>query len=511
MSRHVISADAVITGQGRVGDAIVVDGGRVVEVTSRDSLDLQPAAHHAGHVILPAFIDSHVHPLGYASLITGTSLKEATSFPELADRLRGAADRLATGEALVAQRVDDTGLGRLPTRLDLDSAVTDRPVLIYRYCGHIAVANTVALDLAGIDRDTPDPPGGSLDRDADGTPTGVLRETAVELVGDAVDPFTPAPTDAAVLAALEGLAATGIARLGGMVAASRPLWCGVGDELGTLCRLAGDLPLDIDVMVIAESMADLRAATRKVTESGGRLRFWGWKGFADGSLGGHTAAMWAPFVDEPTTGTLRLNGGDAAGLAATALEMGGVAAIHAIGDRAVDATLDLFDRLIDEGHEPERMRIEHLSVASDEAIGRLAESRVIASVQPAFLSSEGGWVPERLGSERAAYRFAVMHRAGVRMIGGSDCPVEPPDPLHGIHSAVQRPGWDDNEHLTVEEAVALFTTTPSRHFGVAAPLAAGSPADFVVVDGEVGSGHASVEAVYRRGEKQSFQGVRWPG
>ncbi len=510
MTRRAITADAVVAPDVR-GDTVVVDDGVVVEVTSRAELTVEPSEVHEGHVIVPSFVDSHLHPLGYASLLVGTSLKEAVDLADVADRLREALVWLAPGRAVVAQRMDDTRLGGLPTRHDLDAAVAGRPVLVYRYCGHIAVANTAALDLAGIDPDTPDPPGGHLDRDPSGLPTGVLRETAVDLVGEAIEPLAPPLGDTAVLTAMRSLAATGMTRMGGMVAAAKPLWCGVGDELGTLCRLAKDLPLAVDVMVIADTVPELETAARQIGDAGGKLRFWGWKGFADGSLGGHTAALWEEFEDEPTKGTLRLVPDEAFRLARAALDLGGVAAIHAIGDRAIDETLDVYDRLIAEGCDPGRLRVEHLSVASDRAITRLAESGVVASVQPAFMGSESGWVPDRLGPDRGAYRLATMRDAGVRMIGGSDCPVEPPDPLHGIHAAVARPGWDDDQHLTAAEALELFTTSPADHFGAPPPLAAGSPADFVVVDGELGSSAASVAAVYSNGRGRELEPLPWPG
>lgn len=511
MNRHTVAARTVTTSEEERGDVVVVEDGRVVEIAQRSSLPADPDVAHDGQTIVPAFIDSHIHPLGYASLVNGTSLKDAASLSDLTDRLREAEQRLPAGQALVAQRLDDTRLGRLPTRHDLDVVAGERPVLIYRYCGHVAVTNTAALALAGIDRDTVDPAGGTLDRASDGQPTGVLRETAVDLVGGPLGPITPPPDDEHTLAALEGLAATGITRIGAMAAASQPLWCGVGDELATLCRLAPDLPIDVDVMVIAETAAELEAAAAQVTKAGGRLRFWGWKGFADGSLGGHTAAMWGPFHDEPTTGTLRLVADDALRLSRTALDLGGVVALHAIGDRAVDETLDVFEKLISEGNDPSRLRVEHLSVASDAAIRRLADLGIVASVQPAFLGSEGSWVPGRLGPDRPAYRFASMRDAGVRMVGGSDSPVEAPDPLQGIHAAVVRSGWNDDQHLTAGEALALFTTSPALHFGAPPPLAPGSPADFVVVDGELGSPEASVAAVYHRGERQDIHPVPWPG
>jgi hypothetical protein len=402
-------------------------------------------------------------------------------------------------------------LGRLPTRHDLDRAVSDTPVIAYRYCGHVAVVNTPTMRLAGIDERTADPPGGSLDRDATGYPTGVLRETAVELVGPVLEPLLAPPSPEQVIAALEAVVATGTMHLGAMAAAGQPLWCGVGDELRRLCDLASDLPLDVDVMVIADTPEGLESAAHLIERSAGRLRFWGWKSFADGSLGGHTAAMWSPYADAATRGTLRLDLSQAGEMAKVALDKGGVVAMHAIGDRAVDETLDLFDRLLADGAEPDRLRVEHASVVSAHAIERFAATGVIASIQPSFLSSESRWVPSRLGEGRRPYRFGAMRRAGVEMIGGSDCPVERPDPLAGIAAAVRREGWNDGEELTVEEALALYTTAPARHFRRPPPLVEGSPADLVMVEGDLGSSEARVVAVYSRGEQLPLRPLPWPG
>lgn len=509
MNRHAVVVDSVWSQAG--ADSVLIENGRVAAVTRRSLVGDVPTTEHAGCAILPTLTDSHLHPLGYAALVAGTSLMGAETMGELRSLLAEAAARTPSGRAVIAQRLDDTPLSRLPTRVDLDHAIPDRPAIAYRYCGHVAVANTAALELAGISRDTTDPTGGSLDRDRDGIPNGILRETAIDLVGDALEPLAPPLDEGQVLAAMHGLAALGIGHIGGIVAATHGLWCGVGDEIGALVRLAPDLPIDVDLMVIAEDAKALVEAHRRLDSAGPRLRFWGWKEFADGSLGGHTAAMWAPFEDADTIGTLRLVPDHAAVMARTALDLGGVAAVHAIGDRAVDTTLDLFESLIEEGADPGRLRVEHASVVTDEAIARFAATGITASVQPAFLTSEADWVPARLGPDRAAYRFRSMAEAGVRMLGGSDCPVERPDPLLGIAAAVQRPGWGDGERLTPEGAAELFTTKPREHFGRPPTLEAGAAADFVVIGGEVGTGGATVTAFYRNGEPLDLRPVAWPG
>lgn len=508
MTREAFVVDDVFGAGGRLGDTVVIEDGQIAFIGTEADLDLSESPHrHPGHQIVPPLIDCHLHPLGYATLITGISLMGARSMDELTEIIR-----TAPGSGpVVAQRLDDTALGAMPTRHDLDVARPDVPVIAYRYCGHVAVVNTAALELAGIRKDTADPKGGRIDRDQMGYPTGVLRETAIEIVGAALGPHVPPPERATTLAALDGLAAVGLQRIVGIVAAGEPLWCGVGVELDTLCDLAPDLPIDIEVIVIAADPDELRRSAADIDRAGGRLRFRGWKAFADGSLGGHTAAMWKPFVDQPTNrGTLRLEPEWAARMVGAALELGGMAAIHAIGDRAIDATLDVYETILEEGADPNSLRIEHVSVPTDGAIERMATSGVVASIQPSFLNSEGGWVPERLGPQRPAYRFASMAAAGVRMVGGSDCPVERPDPLAGIAAAIARPGWADREHLDPGAAVQLFSTDAASHLGVEPGLAPGGPADLTLVRGSV-EASPTVAGVMHSGRWIDLRPAVWPG
>jgi predicted amidohydrolase YtcJ len=403
--------------------------------------------------------DHHFHPLGYVELMRGLELIDA---PDLDEVLRRVAARSGDVEGpVIGQRLNDEGLAerRLPTRADLDRAVPDRPVLLYRYCGHIAVANSAALTLAGVGSNTSDPEGGSFDRDADGEPTGVLRETAIGVVSRAVTPLLQGPSDAEILRTLGRLPTMGIGSVTGIVSVGEPLWCGVPDELGVLCRLAPALPVDIDVLAIAGNPADLADAAEQIRRSHGRLRFLGWKEFADGSFGGHTAAMHEPFHDRPDTrGTDRLDREHARTMARAATMLGGAVAIHAIGDRANDNVLDLFEELIAMGADPSRLRVEHASLLSDQAIERMGLLGVTASVQPAFLASEATWLERRLGAERMdrVYPFRSLLEAGVPLIGGSDAPVELPDPAVGIRAAIDRHGINPSEALSEDQSETLF-------------------------------------------------------
>lgn len=403
--------------------------------------------------------DHHLHPFGYATLVNGLELMSQPDMSSLLETIRDAAE--ASEGPVIGQRLNDEGLRelRLPTAADLDDVVSERPVLLYRYCGHIAVANSAAMALAGVDTDTTDPPGGAFDRDTTGRPNGILRETAVQMVSSTLAPHTPAPSDPELIAALATLPDMGITSITGIISAGEAIWCGVGSEIDTLVRIAPDLPLAIDVLVITRSPAELASAKDKIDRAEGPIRWLGYKDFTDGSFGGHTAAMHEPFSDRPDTrGIERFDHAHVVEMGEASLQMGGAVAIHAIGDRANDKVLDVHEELIDHGANPAMLRVEHASILTPEAIERMARLGVTASVQPAFLASEEAWLEKRLGPDRIhrAYPFRTLLDAGVPLLGGSDSPVELPAPETGINAAVVRHGIAPDEALTREQAESLF-------------------------------------------------------
>jgi hypothetical protein len=397
-------------------------------------------------------------------MVTGLDLNDATDFDDVLRRL--AAIRDSTSGAILGQRLNDEALVErsLLDRNLLDEVSTDRPILIYRYCGHIGIANTAALRLAGVDSGTADPEGGSFDRASSGHPTGVLRETALQVVSDALSTSIEGPDRSEILEALGRLPDLGIGSITGMVSAGEPMWCGVGNELETLLDIAPDLPIDIKVIVITDTPEKLAAAAARIDAKEGRVSFGGWKEFADGSLGGHTAAMYEPFADRPETiGMMRLRPDHVETMSLTSLGLGGDVAIHAIGDRANDGVADFYEHLIEGGADPARLRVEHASVLTEETIARFARLGITVSIQPAFLASEEEWLEKRLGPDRMsrAYPFRALAEAGIALLGGSDCPVEPPDPQIGIRAAIDRHGINPGQGLTEDQAQALFVA-PSQ-------------------------------------------------
>ncbi|MDH3498931.1 MAG: amidohydrolase family protein, partial [Acidimicrobiia bacterium] len=312
-------------------DAILVNGGRVVAVGHHT--DLADPGHREerfpGATIVPGLVDAHFHPTAYTGALQRLSLKATADFSDLLDQLRATSSLLPPGETLIGVRLDDETMAEraLPTRALLDQAATARPILLYRYCGHIAVTNTAALELAGVTSGTPDPPGGSFDRDDTGAPTGVLRETAIGVVSAAVGDRAAGLTPAQTVEASRLLAATGLTALGAIVSPGESLLCDGSNELQLVIDAAPDLALPLSVLVATESPDELTTAAEMLERAGRRVRFHGLKLFSDGSLGGHTAALFEPYADEPSTwGTHRLPMEVALPVALRALDLGGAVA-----------------------------------------------------------------------------------------------------------------------------------------------------------------------------------------
>jgi len=487
--RWLISSDAVVSGVGTLGDAIAIEDGLVAAVGSRADIE-RPGDHIVefdGAFVTPGFRDTHIHAIPYAALLSGCSLKAATTMGDLIDRLSTHARSVPSGYPIVAFRFDDESLAerRLPTREDLDRAVPDRPAVVYRYCGHIAVANTKALTDSGIDTTRRNPEGGIIDRDALGVPTGVLRETATGLISSALARGDVLAPDV-LIDGMTRLAGLGITSIGAMIGYGESPFAKLEAESQLLRDVADKLPLKVHALSIASNPQDLTTSARVMTGAGPRLNWLGVKRFSDGSLGGHTAAMCDPFSDNDTTGTYRLTESDIE-VSRHSLSLGGMVAIHAIGDRAVGGVLDVFEDIVDAGALPEDLRMEHVSVLSPKLLARFARSGVTAVVQPAFLASESEWLEARVGEERMewVYPFRSMLEAGISVAGSSDCVVEPPHPLWGMAAAMDRHGINEAEALSGIEALNLFTNGAVGAIREAEPLAVGSPADLVVIDTDI--------------------------
>jgi len=435
-----------------------------------------------GRTVLPGFSDSHIHLLNYGMLLRTLNLSRSRSIEEIKRRVANWSSTRSRDAWVLGRGWDDEKLRehRYPTKDDLDLA-TSNPVFLKRICGHLAVANSAALSVAGIDNLSTNPSGGQIVRDPQGTPNGVLKETAIELV-EKVVPESMDETKKALVYASRKLARLGLASLHCIISSLA--------ELNSLRELKQEqkIPQSIYAIIpakLVDSLAPLELSSEKNEDS---FHVGGVKLYLDGSLGARTAALNEPYYDDPTSsGMLVMSQEELAEIASKAKKSGFQLCIHAIGDIAVDLAVRILgDTFGPKGCRQLRHRIEHASIVSEASMKEMRRLGIIASVQPRFVYSDQ-WANDRLGHERLPelYPFASMSRAGIMLTAGSDCPVEDPNPFEGIWSAVARPGLDKKERLTVGEALVAYTKNSayasfSENFR--GTLGAGNIADMVVLD-----------------------------
>lgn len=450
---------------GRPGaTALAVSGGRIVAVgDSPEVLALRGSGTQvvdlAGQTLIPGFVDAHAHIWKIGHLLTTLlDVRGASSLDDLAVRLRDQASRLLPGAWLQGRGYNEARFpdGRPPTRVDLDTVVADRPVVLMRTCAHIVVCNSVALERAGITRDTATPPGGEIDRGPNGEPTGVLRETAMGLVLRHVPPPSAADYEAMITAAMRHQLSLGITSTNdaGVTPAVLDTYRRL-DENGALASRINVMALRL---VDGEGVVPLPAA-RHVSD---RLRIDTVKFFADGGLSGATAALSAPYRHTDTRGVLRFSYEELLALARAAHDAGWRIAIHAIGDVAIDQVLRVYEAL---GPGPLRHRIEHFGLPSPEHVARAARHGVIAVPQTVFVHALGRnfrqYLPEALLAR--AYPVRTMLDAGVTVALSSDAPVVADDsPLLGIQAAMLRRDEDGHEiapgqAISLNEALDAYT------------------------------------------------------
>jgi len=456
-------------------EALATRGDRILAVG--DAASCRAALHEAGvsdfdHVplagraLLPGFIDTHLHPIPLLYFELNADLRGLADLAALAQALRRSAARLAAGEWLVGLQLDPEALAerRLPTAAELDAACPDRPVVVLGHDGHSASGNARALAAAGIDAGAGDPAGGRIERAADGSPTGVCRESAAQLLLGAV----PTPP----LERLRAGARDTFARLSACGITSAGVVLQTDDEgpAGAAGRLeAFGLAALLDVVpfctyaILAGRRVDAAVAARETPlhdPARGR-RVGGFKIYADGTFGSCTACLREPFADRPETrGFLTLAEPEIEERMTAAHAAGLQLCVHAIGDAAIERTLALFERVLARAPRSDhRHRLEHASLVPPELVKRIARLGVAVSTQPLFIHSEKAWLQRRLGSERArhVYPLRALVDAGVRVGGASDAPVESPDVLHAIQCCVTREGFETQQALTPAQALRLYT------------------------------------------------------
>jgi predicted amidohydrolase YtcJ len=450
-----------------------------------------------GRRVVPGFIDCHTHMSMGGFNLLGVDLRHTKDPADFTRRLAEFAKTRPPGLWLTDGAWDHQVWANpvLPTRAILDPATGDRPACLSRTDGHMMVCNSLALKLANVTRETKDPPGGVVVRDASGEPTGVLKDAAMDVVAAVRPPRTAAEVREALVTALDHAAENGVTSVQDLPGDPRDL--DVWEELRKEGRLTARVSYRPSLSNW-EKARDRRASMKQDEW----LRVGGVKGYMDGSLGSGTALFYQPYSDDPKTSGVyaseaiplekleaRVAGADAAGLPVE---------VHAIGDRANAEILDVFERVAKKnGPRDRRFRIEHAQHLRPGDIPRFAKLGVIASMQPYHAIDDGRWAEKRIGRERCltTYAFRSLLDSGATVVFGSDWDVAPLSPLAGIDAAVNRrtldgknpDGWIPEQKIAPVEALRAYTTKAAFaafEENEKGSLVAGRLADFVILSGD---------------------------
>jgi predicted amidohydrolase YtcJ len=512
--------DLILTGgvvwsgeaEGGAGDraadgatAIAIRGGIIAAIG--DDATIQATASRAtrridlgGALVLPGLIDAHGHVRGLGERLATVDVRGARRVEEVVASVRRRAATTLPGRWITGGGWDQNLWpgGAFPDHRPLDVAAPGVPVYLRRIDSHAAWASRAALDAARIDRSTPDPAGGRIERDATGDPTGILVDNAMSLVERARPARTREEIRAYVAQALERCAAAGLTAVhdAGVSIEEAEVFGAMADE--------GSLPIRVYLMWDGTGPASIDAmvAREPFVGRGGRLTHRAVKLMVDGAMGSRGAVFFDDYADAPgVRGLFVTPPAEIERRAVQSMRRGYQVATHAIGDRGLHEVVGAYERALAAVRpgagvpfEP-RLRIEHVQCARVEDLARARRLGVIASMQPSHATSDMDWAVERVGAARAGllYAWRTVTEAGLTLAGGSDFPIDPETPLRGLHAAVTRQdpdgrpagGWHPEQRLTLDEAVdaytrgAAYAAFEEREAGQVAP---GFRADLTVVD-----------------------------
>lgn len=450
-----------------------------------------------GAFVMPGFNDAHVHLGGAGIDLLNVPLNDLSSVQDLQDRVRAAAADRKPGDWIIGKGWDHTRWPerKFPTRQLLDAVAPKNPVFLLHISGHVAIANSLALQFAGITKSTPNPSGGEIERDASGEPTGMLKEgAAMQLVGEKISPPSPSLRRKGIELVLSDLARNGVTS-----AQDNSSW----EDFLTYRELQKDGKLTARITEWLPFTAPLERLVEMRREGGTTdpwLRTGAVKIVTDGAVGTHTAAMLAPYSDAPSTsGILIMEPRKLRELAIERDRAGFQLAFHAIGDRANRVALDVFEAVANaNGPRDRRGRIEHAQVVALDDLPRFAKLNIIASMQPSHETNDLRWAEQRLGPDRikGAYAWATLSKSGARLAFGTDYDVEPISPFRGLYACVTRElpeggpagGWQPQEKISLADCIRAYTSGSAyAEFaeGKKGELKAGEFADFIVLSGDL--------------------------
>ena len=483
---------ALAIGQGRILAVGANDDILHLAGTGTEKIDLD------GRLVVPGFIDTHIHFYEWALKRQGVKLDDLTCLEELLERVRRAAVDRPPDQWIMGQGWNETDWRepRMPTREALDRAVPKHPVLLWRCDLHLAVANSAALKLAGIDAGTPDPPEGRIERDAAGEPTGILRELAINLMRQAVAPPDVSQVMQAFEDATSALHRRGVTGIHDVRLMADKDGASAFQMFQKMDR-DGSLALRSWVTLPGDRLDDIIGLGLRTGFGNDRLRVGHVKFFSDGGMGARTAWMIDPYLDAQRGMPLMemavladdIRRADDAGLSVM---------VHAVGDRANRELVTIFETLeshrIKSGKSRPTIphRIEHVQMIRPEDVDRLRDLHLALCVTPANMVLDINLIDSAVGEKgQWAYAFRRLMDTGAPVMFSSDCPVCDPDPLVGIHAAVTRQrangtpenGWHPQNRISVAEAIQAYTATPAAvhqalDLGMIAP---GKKADLAVL------------------------------
>jgi predicted amidohydrolase YtcJ len=456
--------------------AVAVLGDRIVAVGSNADVDAWrgPSTRMidaGGHLLLPGFNDAHVHFVSGGLQLASIDLNDATSPEEFVRRIAERARKTPKGEWILGGDWDETKWtpAQLPTKELIDPATPNTPVFVTRYDGHMGLANSLALRLAGITAQTPDPPGGVIVRDAQGNPTGALKDAALDQISKSIPPLSHQQRLQTVQRALAHAASLGVTSVQEMDDNGEEF-----EDIAVYSELLqrGELTARIYTAPLIKYADDEAKIGIRHAFGGPYLRIGALKTFADGSLGSSTAYFFEPFTDQPNNHGLLSDAMQPLSLMREHMMKADAAGLqictHAIGDQGISMILDLYSE-VETAHRPadRRFRIEHAQHMAAKDFDRFAKLHVIASVQPYHAIDDGRWAEKRIGHDRASrtYAFRTFLDHGVRLALGTDWNVAPLNPMVTVYAAVARAtldgknpnGWFPEQKLTLPEALEAYT------------------------------------------------------
>jgi predicted amidohydrolase YtcJ len=471
-----------------VAEAVAIKNNRIVKVGTNAEIRKHVGkdtkiVRLTGKTVIPGLIDTHIHVANFGRLLAWLDLTNTNSIEEMKTNIKKRVEKTPKGRWVLGRGWNETRFRdkRLPNRQDLDSVSPDNPVILYHEIAQVCVVNSRALELADVTAQTPAPEGGIIDRGVGtGEPTGILRDNATDLVWRKIpEPDEEELLEATALAC-EKIAEAGVTSVHWMVLS--PVEISIAQKLHEQKRL----PIRVNLIIPANLLTSVKNFKSNDSSS---LRVGGAVIAADGYLASRTAALSKPYSDDPAAmGQLLSTKEEMNATAVEILRAGLQLVIHAMGDRAVDAALTTIENVSNEAPvETARIRFEQAAVLDGRLIERMKKRKVIVSVQPLVVTSEFSvWhAIEQLGAERARwlYPLRTLLGKGVKVVAGSDCPMEPLSPLLGIQAAVTRVSFPE-EQVTVDEALRMYTVGAaysSNEENVKGSIAEGKLADLTVL------------------------------